>query len=434
MKSSLPFWVLSATAVALVAANVAVRHQLPADALIEKSAAEEGLVPESEAKRNASDKATPRAEQSAQGGQGSLAPVPASTPKPAFNWAAVETTDYKQYAANLRALGFPEELVQTIVIADLNKFYEPQEAPLRPKAVPYDTPVSQRPTRVTPEDFARMRQLREVQMQKQAAIKEILGIYVPREIMKTPSPRNYESFEYALSLLPPEKRDAVQIAVEDDWYANDVAKEQSRGNTHDPAFLEAYQRIRVERNAIMMQVITPAEFEQFEMNTLPAGTELARRVIGMEPTEAEFRAMFSIAWDNWVETGGVIGVWRAVRVPPEQIAAADAKLNARMEETLGPDRYLDYQMATTETGQQLRNLAARYDLSRETLAHAFQLQLEADQLNKSLARTSQPGSPNDLSQLQARFTELQQQTEQILGPAIWQAWTDGRSQRVKLEP
>src|SRR5207247_678784 len=133
-----------------------------------------------------------------------------------------------------------------------------------------------------------------------------------------------------------------------------------------------------ERNTIMKQVLTPAEFEQYEMNTLPAGTELARRVIGMDPTDDEFRAMFAIAWDNWVETGGVIGVWRAVRVPPEQVAAADARMNARLQETLGPDRYLDYQLATSETGQQLRNLAARYDLPRETLAQVFQLQREAE--------------------------------------------------------
>jgi len=434
VKSSLPFWILSGTAIALVAANVAVRVQRSADALVEEAAAEDEFVPQTEARRNSSDAAPPSVEASFPGGRASRATVPASPPKPAFNWAVVETTDYKQYAANLRALGFPEELVQAIVIADLNKLYEPRESPLRPKAVPYDTPVSQRPTRITPEDFGRMRQLREVQMEKQAALKEILGIYVPREIIKTPSPRNYEAFEYALSLLPAEKRDAVQSAVEDDWYANDLAKEQSRGNTHDPAFLEAYQRIRVERNAIMSQVLTPAEFEQFEMNTLPPGTELARRVIGMEPTEAEFRVMFSIAWDNWVETGGILGVWRAVRVPPEQIAAADEKMDARMRESLGPDRYLDYQMATSETGQQLRNLAARYDLPREALAQAFQLQLEADQLNKSLTRSSQLGMPSDLSQLQARFTELQQRTEQILGPTIWQAWTDGRNQRVKLEP
>jgi len=125
---------------------------------------------------------------------------------------------------------------------------------------------------------------------------------------------------------------------------------------------------------------------------------------------------------------------RAVAVPPEQIIAADAKMNTRLREALGPDRYLDYQMATTDTGQQLRNLVARYDLPRETLVQAFQLQAEADQLLKATAGSRQPENPSDQSQLYTRLTELQQQTEQILGPRIWQAWTDGRNRRVELGP
>ena len=38
--------------------------------------------------------------------------------------------------------------------------------------------------------------------------------YVPREILRTPISRNYEAYEYAISLLPVEKRDAVQLAQE----------------------------------------------------------------------------------------------------------------------------------------------------------------------------------------------------------------------------
>ncbi len=360
-----------------------------------------------------------------------IAPKPAArtSERAAFDWSVVETTDYKQYVANLRSLGFPEELVQAIVIADLNKLYEPREAPLRPKVVPFDAPVSQRQSKVTQEDLDRMTQLRDVQMEKQAVIKEILGIYVPREIIKTPTAMNYDAYEHALSSLPPEKRDAAQIALENEWFADSVNKHLDRAS-----YVEVYRQTRAERNAALAAILTPEEFQRFEMNSTPAGTELARRTIGMEPTEDEFPAMFRIAWDHWVESGGVGGLWRAERVPPEQIAAADEKMNGRLMETLGADRYLDYQMATTETGQQLRNLAARYDLPRETVAQAFQLQIEADQLNKTLARSSQPGNPSDHSQVQARLTELQQQTGQILGPTIWQAWTDGRNRRVKLEP
>lgn len=428
MKSSLPFWVLSVTAIALMATNLAVRREPPAgnsfDTIAEPNA-EQSL----SRSTSSSDAAAVLVEETWPKEEIVPKTTARTSAQPAFDWRIVETTDYKKYAANLRALGFPEELVQTIVIADINKLYEPRETALRPKVIPFDAPVSQRQTKVTQEDLDRMHQLREVQMEKQAAVKDILGIYVPRDTITTPTARNYVAYEYALNSMPPEKRDAVQIALENEWFADDVNKYLDR-----TSYVDVYKRTREERNAALTAILTPEEFERFEMNSNPAGTELARRTIGMEPTNEEFPEMFGIAWDHWVETGGVGGLWRAVPVPPEQIAAADAKMDVRMKEALGPERYLDYQMATSETGQQLRNLAARYDLPRETIVQTFQWQVEADQISKVLARPQQSANPGDPSQLKTRLAELQQQSEQILGPALWQAWMDGRKQRVKLEP
>lgn len=420
---------LSATAIALVAANVAVRRDRPAsvrpDALIQVAQGERAAsntIRLSQSVPKAADESSPHE---------SVAPKPTARTSgpPAFDWRVVETTDYKQYAANLRLLGFPEELVRAIVTADINKLYEPREAPLRPRVVPFDAPVSQRQSKVTQEDMDRMYQLRAVQIEKQAALKEILGIYVPREIMRTPTAMNYTAYEHALNLLPPEKRDAAQIALENEWFVDSVNKYLDRAS-----YVDAYRHTRAERNAALAAILTPEEFQLFEMNSTPAGTELARRTIGMEPTDEEFREMFSIAVDHWVETGGVGGLWRAERVPPEQIAAADQRMDARLQELLGPERYVDYQMATTETGQQLRNLAARYDLPRETVVQVFQLQSEADQILNMITRSPQPENPTKQLQLQVRLTDLQRQSENLLGPSFWQAWMDGRNQRVKLEP
>jgi hypothetical protein len=67
-----------------------------------------------------------------------------------------------------------------------------------------------------------------------------------------------------------------------------------------------------------------------------------------------------IAYKNWLDTGGVYGRWRALPVPPAQIAAADAEMNASLREALGQDRFLDYQMAVSDTGQKMRNFGARF--------------------------------------------------------------------------
>jgi hypothetical protein len=234
--------------------------------------------------------------------------------------------------------------------------------------------------------------------------------------------------------LPEEKRDAVQTAQETEIFSEAYNKTHIADHA---AELESFKRTRQERDAAMLQVLTPEEFEQYEMNTTPAGTELARRVIGMDPTDDEFAAMFRIAYTNWLDTGGVYGRWRARPVPADEIAAADQQMDASMNDALGPDRYLDYKMAVSGTGQQLRNMAARYELPRGTVSQAFALQTEIDQLSRALKATQQAnavalssGSPNSAE----RISQLQGQLAQTFGPEHWQAWQAGRNLRVDLNP
>src|SRR5207244_2483089 len=58
------------------------------------------------------------------------APVSLLTSQP-FHWSQVESTDYKQYIMNLRAVGCPESTIRDIILADINKLYAPREEPLK---------------------------------------------------------------------------------------------------------------------------------------------------------------------------------------------------------------------------------------------------------------------------------------------------------------
>jgi hypothetical protein len=350
----------------------------------------------------------------------------------AFNWASIEVSDYKEYVKRLRAIGFPEELVRDIIIADVDKMYESREHALKPKSVPYDAPLAQRSTLdISQEDWQHVRDLGALRVEKQTVLETILGDYVPREILRTPISRNYESYEYAINQLPPEKRDAVQAAQETEIYVEGYNR--STIKEHD-AELEAFKQSRQQRDQALLQVLTPEEFERYEMNTTPAGTELARRAIGMQPTDEEFQTMFRIAYTNWLDTGGVYGRWRAMPVPREQIVAADQQMNESLKEALGPDRFLDYQMAVSGTGQQMRNFAARFELPRETMAQAFQLQTQIDRLGRTQARTTNPDGSTNSAGPPPQLADLQAQLQQMLGPELWQDWMLGKDLRVNLDP
>src|SRR5256885_2330245 len=133
MRSSSPIWFLSTGAAMLLAANWYVRRPLASSA-----EATTGQI------NNTSSVATEKlslVEKQLSADKPSSVATTSSSRAAALDWAAIETADYKQYAANLRAIGFPEALVRAIVIADINALYAPREEPLKPKPVPHDAPL-----------------------------------------------------------------------------------------------------------------------------------------------------------------------------------------------------------------------------------------------------------------------------------------------------
>ena len=64
-----------------------------------------------------------------QGGQvlGDTSEAPAPPP---FQWSQLESPDYPNYIANLRAIGCPERTVRELIAADLNDSFAPRREPL----------------------------------------------------------------------------------------------------------------------------------------------------------------------------------------------------------------------------------------------------------------------------------------------------------------
>src|SRR5260370_41541655 len=58
-----------------------------------------------------------------------LPPQPLAAPRAArFDWRQVESPDYKEYIANLRAIGCPEKTIKEIVTADVNDLFSARRA------------------------------------------------------------------------------------------------------------------------------------------------------------------------------------------------------------------------------------------------------------------------------------------------------------------
>ena len=347
-----------------------------------------------------------------------------------IRWEPLEAEEYSVYMGNLRRFGFPEELIRQIIIAEIDALYEPRLEPLRTKRVAADAPMEQRNRRTTPEDFARMKEWQQLLIEKRERLEGLLGGNVGREMIRTPVSRNYEAGEYAVSLMPPEKQEAVReifenSTLEEESYSVFPNRLKEAGFASE---MESYAATHEKRQAELKKILTEEELAKLMMNTMPQGTELQRDIIGMEPTEKELADIFKIADDYWYKTGGIYGRWRGRPVPSGDIDRYGVDAEKQVEELLGRERFIDYRMARTDSGRELNNLAARYDVPRETIQQAYLAQKQVDALEK--ARHEGYFGPEQ----EQALADLNGKVQEILGPAVFEAWQNGKGQRYTIEP
>jgi hypothetical protein len=289
--------------------------------------------------------------------------------------------------------------------------------------------MRERQRRTTPEDFARMQEWQKLLIEKRERLEALLGGHVPREMIRTPISRNYEAREYAVSLIPPEKQEALRqilesSLLEEESYTVFPNKLRESGFAKE---MDSYSATYEKRQKELEKILTKEELAKLMLHTMPQGTELQRDIMGMNATEKELAEIFKIADDYWYKTGGVYGRWRGRPVPEKDIYRYGVESEKQIEELLGPERFIDYRMARTDSGRELNNLAARFDVPRETIQQAYLAQKQID----DLMRANRRGLGPEQEQIKV---ELDRKMQEVLGPAIFEAWENGRGQKYTIEP
>jgi hypothetical protein len=416
MRHSLIIAILSVTAVGLTAGIVKLKLPKPA-------------VPERRTTIEASQSAVEppvkaaRPKESAHATTASIA---------AFHWSEVESADYKEYIARLRGVRCPEETIRDIIIADVNKLYAPREAPLK---VAGDTEASvsnDRSQRWAP--FERRKQLREIQKEKNALLKELLGIDLPLDPLRMRGSRNYEMFEAAFKALPAEKRQLVQEIQENYWEASDALKDKYN-NQRNGDYLTEYRQINVDRKAKLAQVLAPDEMEDYEMRTSNVGQNLQYALEGFNATEEEFKAIFRVRkaidepFVGNLPAGSTVdatGAGNAVVSDGRNSADREKEALEKIRETLGPERAREYELSQDGTYRNLQRLGERYGLAAETVMQSYELQkkyseqMRALQNDRSLANEQRNAAMKELRDAR------RQQLTQTLGERAANAYQRNR--------
>ncbi len=259
-----------------------------------------------------------------------ISPPPAAS---RFDWRQVESDDYRKYIANLRSVGCPEETIRDIIVADVNKLFRERERSYTPTNTFHFWKTGLSNTQGLAEEMAEVRTAHA--KEKREVLATLLGTEVAANADLSPKVREIDLFYDALlSYLPESKR--VQ--------AQDIAQEFVRQATKtfqdgvSRAGLAAYPELVQQKEEALRAVLSPEEYEEFELRTSSEAQSLRGNYAGADFTEDEFRQIFSFARQYARERDPfLVGV-----VGHEEREFADKQIDNKIKETIGEKRYREF--------------------------------------------------------------------------------------------
>lgn len=224
-----------------------------------------------------------------------LAPTASEVVNPAFLWAQLESGDYKEYIARLRAFGVPEKTIRDIIMADVQKMYRPKFAALRPPKRPGPANTNfwenrnnwYNPNRDMTKE--QREQLKALQKEQANLIKTLLGENVYEEISKDSGYPDWT--ERMFGPIPKELRDKVTEMqnVFQEAQSEIYAKVDGYVDEDTQADLKTLQRKFRDELATLL---SPEQVKEYELRSSDTANQLRWDFSSFGPNEDEFRAIF----------------------------------------------------------------------------------------------------------------------------------------------
>lgn len=301
----------------------------------------------------------------------------------AFHWREVEAEDYKEYIAKLRGIGCPEATIRDIILADIDKLFEPRMVALRdqPNYQPDKYWISENYGYGRKRDPEKAAQLKVLTEERAALIKELLGVE-ERELRQAYSTYDDNS-QTQLAFLSAEQRDKVKEL--DRKFSEQRSKiYEEAGGYIDMETQRELAMVRKKMLEEMKGFMTPEQIFEYDIRTSDTARNLKHEVRGMDVTEAEFRAMFAARRAQ--EDGRPMP---GEKLTPEQMKANQEAYNqaqAVVKATMGEERYQEMQMAREYGYQQLLSAAPFLGFDKSAAQRVMSVKKESESAANDVRR------------------------------------------------
>jgi hypothetical protein len=324
-----------------------------------------------------------------------------------FHWRQIESRDYDQFIANLRAVGCPETTLLDIVSADVRKLYIQKTAAL-PLKVGFWTGGQAR----AKAERAREQEQRDLAAEKETLLFRLLGPEV--ELEQDFEHRDELTTEAMIRFLVgpvPERSYPRVAALMQKWEDDGREIERQCGGILLP---EDHARLSAVRDRILGElhrVLTPEQFDEFALR-MAAVTHDENVLTSVAPTATDWRAIARLG----VEVYGPLdrGMFGQTLGEEAETASRDQRFQEGLKQILGENRYRQYQREKDPVFQATAGVIEQNKLPRDVANKVYEIK---ELLESSLRDTSGSVAPDFKAMRDASRAEVRN----LVGEKVYQA-------------
>ena len=336
----------------------------------------------------------------------------------AFNWDQLESTDYRQYIANLRAIGCPEPTLRDIIMTDVMRLYAQRRGQYYHNGRPFkfwETDEKRKLKQTQLEE--REKQLAQIDKELPVVLRELLGVNYEREMNKYFVDTDEDNRR--LAFLSEDKRSRL-LVLRDQFEGERERVTYGLPGALSPGDVEKLKKIDEEQDAAVSALLSPQERDEYQLCMSSTADHLRKELIGFNPTEEEFRALFqrqqaidsAYAYEDMSDPSV-----RAAKAADEQRMMSEVKTQ------LGPERAAALDRARDPEYQNLSILTERFDLPAETSQTIYDMrQVAEDQKQQLLANKEIPPERVELT-LKAIEAETERAARETLGDKAYSQYS-----------
>ena len=332
-----------------------------------------------------------------------------------FSWSNVESPDYRDYIAKLRSIGCPEETIRDIIIADVNKLYAGRIAGLYPAAKDFKFwAVDDQKKRNEERD--RSQKQRELEKEKRALIKELLGVDYETEMARWSG--RPEDTDWRYGFLSADRQ--AQLKTLNDHYRDLERAAWGDNGGNDPEARAKVMALRAEKEAKLAQLLGPQDYQEYQLRNSWTARNMRDSLASFQPSEDEFRKIFDLrkTFDDQFGFARDGGDDKA----REQRQLAQQQIDEQIRATLGDARYKQYQLAQDERYRDLYDFTQRNNLPEQTAQSVYDMRKTAETMRRQL-ETDRTLTPEQRTvALTALANETRTSISGALGEQAWKAY------------